>query len=250
MDLPEYVSHLLARSPLVLVSAQVNYEEVGSEVIHPQARDVQRRLGKEWAQLQTAPRVTANLTSFGITSEPPRQAYRLLTEDSNWAILLNPDSVSIETRVYPGWAQFREKVSNLVRAVSEVFDPAREHRLGLRYVDQVALPAGYGDWEGLIPDGMLGMVLDERLRDGVLASDQRVLLQMEAGVRCVFRHGLFADESGRPGEAYLLDYDLFRDDQRDFDSDQIAESYDQLHQHAGTLFRASLSDKLYDWLKG
>lgn len=142
---------------------------------------------------------------------------------------LNPDSVTLETRAYAGWSGFRNLVERLAAAVTAVFDPATELRLGLRYVNQVSLPDGHSAWQGLVPDALLGVSLDSRFAGGVLASDQRLLLQVDDDARCLFRHGLLADpETERLGAAYLLDYDVYREN-RAFDAERTTTGADVLH---------------------
>lgn len=250
MNLPDYVSKPLARSPLVLVALQVSFEEVGREVTHAQARQVQKAAGPMWTQLQSAPLITSTMTPGGVVNEPNRQAYRLLSADSKWSALLNPDSVALETQAYPGWSDMRETVKAFANAIAEVFDPASELRLGLRYIDQVPLPEGKASWEGLIPDSLLGLALDGRVADAVLASDQRVLLQLDEQHRCILRHGLLANPQGEFGKMYLLDYDVYRETSGKYDPGSIVDGAEALHGYIGRLFRACITDELYEWLRG
>jgi uncharacterized protein (TIGR04255 family) len=250
LDLPEYVSRPLARSPLVLVALQINFEEVGREVAHAQARQVQKAVGPLWSNLQANPLVTATMTPDGAINQPNRQAYRLLSADSKWSALLTPDSVVLETQAYPGWEEMSQTVAAFANAIAEVFDPASELRLGLRYIDQVPLPDGKVGWDGLIPDHLLGVALDPRLSDGVLASDQRVLLQVDEQIRCVLRHGLLANSEGEFGKVYLLDYDMYRENAGPYSPGAIVEGAEALHSFIGRLFRASITDDLNEWLGG
>lgn len=250
MDLPEYVSEHLARSPLVLAAAQINFEEVGREVTHMQARSIQKIVGGAWTQLIAAPLISTTLTNTGAVNEPARQAYRLATTDGTWSALINPDSVTVETRAYPGWADMRATIVAFAKAVADVFDPSSELRLGLRYVDQVPLPEGHDDWAGLIPERILGIANDPHLGSGVLASDQRVLLQVAPDARCVMRHGLLADEAGVFGRVYLLDYDIFRENAGSFSAAAVAEGADALHSFVGGLFKASIMPELHQMLRG
>lgn len=250
MDLPEYVSQHLERSPLVLVAAQISFEEVGREVTHEQARRVQRIMGSDWSQLQSAPLMQTTVTPVGAVNEPNRQAYRLTTKDTAWSILLNPNSAAIETRAYSRWDEFSGVLEALSGAVAEVFDPATEQRLGVRYIDQIPLPEGHSDWSKLVHESLLGLTADARFAGSVLASDQRVMLQLDEEARCVLRHGLLPDpESGAVGQTYLLDFDVFREN-RAFDPDSVMRGGETLHHFVGRLFMACITDDLYRWLKG
>ena len=251
MELPEYVSTPLERSPLVLVAAQVNFEEVGREVSHSQARAFQRSLGVDrWRSLQSAPLMQATMTPGGVVPEQNRQAYRLSTRDDTASVLINPDSVTLESRAYTGWDDFRNDLVAMLAALATVFDPGVEQRLGLRYVNQTALPDTDNNWGALVRESLLGLSSDTAFSDGVLASDQRVLLQLDDNIRCLLRHGQLIEQgTGRIGAAYLLDFDVFREGGI-FDTDEAAAGADALHSYVGRLFRACITDRLYDWMKG
>ncbi len=250
MELPEYVSEPLARSPLVLVAAQVNFEEIGREVTHGQARQFQRLLGAPWSELASAPLMQATMTPGGVVSEPNRQAYRLSTADESWSLLINPNVVTVETRTYPGWAGFQQVFAAVARALAQVFDPAAEQRLGIRYVDQIPLPDGHREWTALVRESLLGLTQDPAFAGDVLASDQRVLLQLEEDARCVLRHGQLADPTtGKVGGVYLLDFDVYREG-RPFDAASAMDGVALLHRYVGKLFKACITDELHKWLKG
>lgn len=242
--LPDYVSRPLARSPLVLVAAQLTFEEIGPGVLHAQAREIQGAVGSRWTRLQAQSMVATTATPGGAVSDPRRAAYRLSSGDAQWSALLSPDSVAVETRVYAGWSEMRDTILSFAAAVASVFDPASEIRLGLRYIDQVVLPRGRPGWAGLIPDSLLGITLDAQFASAVLASEQQVVLALDDQSRCLFRHGRLADQAGQPGK-YLLDYDVYRENAGPFAFDLLAEGIDTLHSYVGQLFRASISDELY-----
>lgn len=250
VDLPDYESEKFNRSPLVLVAAQVNYEEVAREIEHRQARNFQGAMGAEWKHLQSAPLIRATMTPQGAVSEPNRQAYRLSTVDDTWSVLINPESVTLESRAYGGWAELRQRFERMVAAVADVFDPATEARLGLRYVNQVRLPDGRTGWDGLLADFLLGLLSDDRFSGCVLASDQRVFIRLDDDTRCLLRHGLLPGEAAAgKSSSYLLDLDVFREN-RDYDTGDAMAGIDRLHQRLGQVFRASIKADLYMWLKG
>ncbi|SEP54098.1 TIGR04255 family protein [Amycolatopsis saalfeldensis] len=250
LDLPLYESIEFAHSPLVLVAAQINFEEVGEDVQHAQARDMQKSMPPEWTVLQNAPQFRTTLTPTGAVNEPKRSAYRLGTADGAWSLVINPDSVTLETRSYRSWDDMFEKLTTIAAAVAGVFDPAQILRVGVRYVDQVPLPDGRDSWQGLIPDSLLGAGLHPVLGQAIVGSEQRHLLQIDDQARCLVRHGMMADERQRPGGVYLLDYDVFNEHPSPFDVQKVRDVADRLHSYAGSLFRVCLTDELYAILRG
>lgn len=247
---PDYVSLELARSPLVLVAAQINFEEVGKDITHSQARDVQRALDPSWTRLQAAPQVRTTLTPSGAVNEPQRGAYRISSQDESRSLVINPDSVILETQAYPGWEKLSDQLYAIAGAVAEVLDPAQQLRVGLRYVDQIPLPEGKSDWVGLIPDELLGVLAHEFFRTLATATEHRCLLQLTRDARCLFRHGLMQVAEPEKGAPYLLDYDVFNDSPTPFDVESLRHAAEELHKYVGSLFVASVTPDLYTWLKG
>jgi len=232
-----------------MVAAQVNFEEIG-QLSHVQARKVQKKLGDEWTGLQPATQVQFAITPSG-PIQATLQAYRLQTSDASWTLSLNPDSATLETNSYAGWDDFIEKFSAAVSAVAVVFDPAQCLRLGLRYIDRIQLPDGKESWAGLIKDFVRGVVDTPTFGSSILGADQRHLLLLDEGARCMFHQGLEIDEKTQlASNGYLLDYDVFVETPRPYDAADIATQADKLHAHVGALFKASIEDELFAWLKG
>lgn len=249
LHLEPYVSEPFKRSPLVLVAAQINYEEIG-DLVHGQARTIQKSLGSFWTALQPANQVRFTITPSGPIQDT-KTAYRLQSADGLWAVMINSDSVAIETRAYDGWKDFAAIVTQAASAVSETLDPSQCLRLGLRYIDQVKLPDGKESWDGLITDSVRGLVNSSRFGNAILGSDQRHLLLLdEDHTRCMFHHGLAEIDGEPPGSTYLLDYDVFLDQPRAFEVDGIAAQAEVLHGYAGALFHVSIEPELHGWLKG
>ena len=250
MDLKDYESRNLTRSPLILVAAQINFEEVAREISHPQARLFQNHIGSEWIQLQATPLVTTTFLPSGAPiQEPQRQAWRFSTKDDQWSVFVRPDNITLETQAYISWPQFAERFAAICSAAATVFDPSSRLRLGLRFVDKIQMPEGKESWDGLITDALLGMASDSRFKDGVLASDQRVLVQYPDGTRCLLRHGIMP-EVGVSLPIFLLDFDVFTEGKDRFDASEIATVSENLHLQMGRTFRTCLSDEMYQWLKG
>ena len=243
LNLPERTGERLSRSPLILVAVQITYEDLG-DVARADARAIQKALGRvDWPGLFSNPIITGLVGPLGINPQPSRQGWRITSPDAVRAVSVAPDNASVETRDYPGWEKFSEHFALLVRALAEDLDPQKHLRLGLRYVNQVPLPEWADSWKDLIPAALLGPVLDDTLRAGITATEQRIVLDVDEGVHCLLRHGMFADTEGV--SQYLLDYDVFGDAQPSFDVHDILSQAEHLHDAVSGLFRATITDKLY-----
>lgn len=248
VNLENYTSRRLNRSALVLVAAQIDFEQVGVEVAHSQARAVQKIMGKEWTNLKATSLAKTTITSEGFKAEPNRQAYRIAKKDDTWAINVRADAITLETNSYQMWPEFEENFKSIVQATESVLDPAQIVRIGVRFVDQFSLPEGFLTWDGLISKSLLGVTADERLGDGVVITDYRTLLEYVDGAKCLLRHGNLLDNSGV--SKFLLDFDVFNDNHESFDPGHILSELNKLHIYAGQTFRTSITEDLYKWLEG
>jgi uncharacterized protein (TIGR04255 family) len=157
LDLPVYRSEPLKRSPLVLVAAQINFEDVG-DLAHTQGRKFQKDIDDRfWTALQPAKQVRFAITPSG-TVQDSRTAYQLQSADGFWTATLNPDSIVIETRSYQNWEGMAARLKAAAQAAASILDPSQCLRLGLRYIDQVQMPPERTAWDGLINDSVRGLV--------------------------------------------------------------------------------------------
>lgn len=238
----------LAHAPINLAALQFHFEDVG-DLVRSDARSVQKALGiKAWSDLQAVQIITGVLGPAGFGQQLPRPAWQLGAPDSSQAVALNSDSAALETNVYPGWERYKATFAQLVHAVSETVSPRESRRLGLRYVNQIAMPSGHGSWDDLIPDELLGPAASRSpFSTGVVATEQRVVLGMEKGLKCLLRHGSFSGPQGQP--LYLLDFDIFRDTPTVFDASAIIEEVEGLHNAVYDLFRVTITAELFQRLR-
>lgn len=236
----------LQHSPLALVAAQVHFEDVG-DVSRQDARALQRLLGKEsWPEIQGQQLLVGVIGPAGIGQQPPRLAWQISQPDRTKVISLNPDSVALESGSYAGWADYAQTLTKLIAAVEEVISPDQVRRVGLRYVNQIALPEGHETWDGLIPNEVLGLAAkDSLVAQDIWATEQRVALKVDDEIQCIFRHGLFTDTEG--DRKYLLDYDIYREASRGFGAAEISRTTEALHERVWLLFRATVTENLFKY---
>lgn len=62
--------------------------------------------------------------------------------DDDGVVILSPDALSVSHfRPYPGWERFREDVVDVLNAYLAVNSPQSFRRIGLRYINDIPLPA-------------------------------------------------------------------------------------------------------------
>jgi uncharacterized protein (TIGR04255 family) len=253
LTLPEVDDRPLARSPLAVVVFQVKYEQnlsigdgdTGLRVYEhlggPDGRYIRvEPIQIVGAALQVSPLGLAQVPSANV----PSRGFRMRNEDGTLILSLMPDFAALETTAYGLWKDdFRERLVELISALSENIKPRVEERLGLRYVNKIVEPgiSTPADFRGIISDGLLGAAADDYWSAGVTGAQQQLEMDVNGGIRCVLRHGTLARNTGIGLEGYLLDIDVFREQPRRFDIDNIGATIDTLNKAATTIFQRSLN---------
>ncbi len=258
LNLPPPDKRQLARSPLSLVVCQVQYEN--SPVVSD-ARFVlgfHEALGGRKGLYPTVEPLQEQRFNISVGTEGPQSAasglqigWRLLSKDRHWAVSIMPTHVSLQTTNYTTWSgDFRKRLHSVLDATAMHVSPALEQRLGLRYVDRVTEPAvdSPQEWRDYIAPEFLGPILHEQLGPAVVASLQQIELDAGEDMRCSIRQGLAPDSAREDSLTYLLDFDIYRQDVRDFDSDDVKGAADAFNVLALQLFQQAVTDRLREFL--
>jgi uncharacterized protein (TIGR04255 family) len=176
--------------------------------------------------------------------------WRLSSESGDWVISLMPDHVSLETTKYTTWEEdFLPRLEAVVSATATHFAPVIEQRVGLRYVDRIeelGLDSILAWSEYIVPE-LLGPIMHPQLGAAITGLGQQLVVRIDEQLRAAIRNGPITDrEDGRVD--YLLDYDVFRQGGRAFDPADLTATAARLNRAAHQLFRASITDKLVDFL--
>jgi uncharacterized protein (TIGR04255 family) len=258
LDLPAPDEALLPRSPLVLVVCQIRFEDMPAVSDARVVLKVQEALGGRTGEY---PKVEKNISQVvnvpviegHVQAAVPQQqtGWRLSSAAGERTIYLMPDSISLETTAYPGWEDFRSRLTRLVDAVCEYIDPALEQRLGLRYVNRITEPvvSHPREWRDYITPELLGPILHKRLGPAIQASQQQLDFDVTGEMQCSVRHGFFSDAARSGAPAYLLDFDVYRQGARAFDRADILETVEQFHRLVLQLFQQSITPRMHDLLR-
>ena len=252
LTLPALDDRPLARAPLAVVVFQVRFEQNlsvgdgdtglriherlgGRDGLYPRVEPLQM-LG---ASVQMGPGL-APITPPTV----PSRGVRMRNDDGTLVLSLMPEFISIETTSYGSWKNdFRDRISEVLNALNDNIQPRVEERLGLRYVNRIVEPevSSPADFRGIISDGLLGPIVDDFWSPGVTGLQQQLEIDVYDDVQCVVRHGTLARSTGIGLDGYLLDLDLFRQQPRRFDVQNIIETSDRINEAATTLFQNSLA---------
>lgn len=180
---------------------------------------------------------------------PMRQsAYDFGAADNAWRVTLTGTFLALRTTRYLRWDDFRSRLTPLVTALIEIYQPAFFSRIGLQYrnvVNRSALGLKDVPWRDLIQPHVAGVLASNSVAEemvvGINTEDQFTLGENTG--RVVLRHGL-----GRlvpSGEKiYLLDADFFNEPKIEvLDAIQQLEGFNR---EARGLLRWCITERLHN----
>jgi uncharacterized protein (TIGR04255 family) len=262
IHLPPADRSRLPHSPLKLVVWQLRFGEESDISEPPFLFALKEALGGDENPYQNSNRhTTQSLTiQMGPGPQPsPNQTaletgWRLTSVDSAWIVTVMPTSLSLETATgYISWSDdFELRLRVLLEAFFEIAEPQLEERLGLRYVDQIAMPNMHSpkEWSKTIHSSLLGTLKHPVLGGALVTDQQHHELQLADGVRCVLRHGFFRDASNGDAWTYVLDTDVSRQELRQMDVDNVERASNAFSEIGTSVFQQCVTQKYLDYLKG
>ena len=261
IHLPPADRSRLPRSPLKLVVWQLRYG-AESGISDPSFLfALKEALGGEESPYPHSNRhSTQSLTIQVGPGQPqgPSQAdletgWRLTSTDSAWVVTVLPTSLSLETATgYISWSEdFEHRLGVLLEAFFEIAEPQLEERLGLRYVDQIAMPEMQNpkEWSKTIHTTLLGTLKHPLLGEALVTDQQHHEFHLADGVRCVLRHGFFRDASNGDAWTYVLDTDVSRQELRQMNVEDVERASNAFSEIGTSVFQQCVTKKYLDYLK-
>lgn len=162
--------------------------------------------------------------------------------DRSWTVSLSNASLGLEAKTYHDFDDFSAELARVLNDAAEVFEPRTEVRLGVRYVNRI-------EDERLSKRGIAFFIQDELASPvGDLGGDlQHSLCELrfrEGSGWLALRHGLIEPN------VYLLDFDNFVEEERNFAPAEIVTRVNDFHGLIERLFAWSLSERYLNELKG
>ena len=239
---PASLAHL-ARAPLKVAVAQVRYAPIHAVEKRDLVADFEARLDRRYVaeDAQTSQRITIQVGPSpaipSIESPIADTVWPFRDDERGYSVSLGNSSLAVEADAsYHDFPQFLREFKTAVESCAEVFEPKRETRLGLRYINEIVDERLREDIRSVISEGLAAPV-GKTIRAGLLGSFAEYRVAEKLGVFAI-RHGLVSDSM------YLLDFDYFSETQRDFDPNGIVKTVEGFHDLIEPFFVWSL-DKSY-----
>lgn len=251
------------RAPVVLVALEVRHP--AADPLTPAEHHViKKRLSARFplelpGQFTNIQIVPGSATQPEVTSE---RFPRFLDRSKTLSVSVRREALVVEASRYPGWSKFRDLVVEALDARVETAPVAGVERIGLRYINEVRVPAnGETDWADWVASSLLGPRPDAKITlplgqwqgIGIYGSQPGQMLVLRYGPR----QGFAVDPSSdlrrpRPAEGgsfFLIDIDSFwtpDDVIPEYEREKAIARCDELHEPARALFESVVTNRLRD----
>jgi uncharacterized protein (TIGR04255 family) len=209
--------------------AQVRYSPLHAVGNRDLVAEFESRLDSRYVpeSAQTAQAFTVQigpgpLPASAVASAAADTVWPFRDDERGYAVSLGHASLAVEAGPqYHDFPQFLEEFRTAVTACADIFQPKREVRLGLRYVNEITDERLRLDVRSII-NSKLVLPLGTAVEGGLLRSFGELRVKESLGT-FVIRHGLVDDAT------YLLDFDYFSETERAFDPQQLLASVEGFH---------------------
>lgn len=188
---------------------------------------------------------------------------RWTSRDKRTALSIRPDSLLIETTDYGSYDRMRELLDVVLQARISVAAPVGVERIGLRYIDEIRVPAENGgsapDWDRWVDASLLGPAhIGAELGLAPVVNEGVFVFSGGSDHALVLRYGAQSDYAVQstpdlrrplppPGPLFKLDIDSFwqaADEVPEFDPALILRQADALHEPVRGVFESVITDRL------
>ena len=236
---------LLAPAPLVQVIAQVRFNSQSQFTSQQGVTLVQDQIVSRYPRLLAQPQAQFTALPGGMATQQMPQ-WRMTDLASAWSVVLAPEQVAVETSAYVDWSDMRERLVEVLEAISNVSPPRIRERVGLRYVNHI--PAGsQSDFQDRVREDLLGVSTEPGWSDHLRVSLSQIVLG-EGSTQLALRTGFGADVD--PPGVFIVDIDCSDEVPQTFDAVETVQYFDQFNDACYRCFRWSVAEGYRSSLEG
>jgi uncharacterized protein (TIGR04255 family) len=221
----------LGGAPLAQVIAQIKFNGQSSLATHQGIGVLHDALADRYPRLLAEQQAVITAAPGGVSTAQIPQ-WRMTDLNGEWAVVLGPEQLTLETTAYAAWDSLRDRLGQAVDALTDVARPRVRERVGLRYVNHVPADES-GSFTGRIRAELLGLSGVAGWRDAMTASLSQTVL-IDENTQMALRYG-----SGAPivqGDVFVLDIDCAHERPVEFDIDEVMAYFDTLNDAAYRCF--------------
>jgi uncharacterized protein (TIGR04255 family) len=260
---PNYQRVIYERNPLVEVICQVRFPAILRIDVEPPAAfqdairatfpiltestglDAPLSIPPEMAQ-QLPPQLTQQLSALRMAIGSGQKSYTFASEDGDWAIALTRDALSLTTKRYVHWEEFRDRLRPAVDALVAQYQPSHFARVGLRYRDIICRSdLGLDDvpWADLLEPHIAGELSSPAIASDITLAARQLLVSLpDLGGQVLLQHGL-SQRDAPQDTCFVIDADFHSTARTEVAN--VWGLLEGLHGQAGRLFRWCIRDQLH-----
>jgi uncharacterized protein (TIGR04255 family) len=247
----EYTRVPLEKPPLQLVVAQVQFPPILGLVEPRLLSQFQEAIRDDYPRLSRVETVEVSVGPGGLEARPsPSLSWAFEDSSQTWRVVIDANSLSLETRKYDEYPELRRRLLVLVGTLVDVANPTERTRLGLRYVNHIRIDdaTGIDALRPLFRSELFGLAAppDIAPEDAIKHSLGETRFADDEG-QLVARYGYVVggqDLEGKPSRlpTFLLDIDHFDVRIRtSLSMDEIGTQLDDFHEGIYRVFRWALT---------
>lgn len=268
MAFPKSTREVYEKNPLVQVTCGLRFPPILS-IISKEPAEFQERIRTYYPLYETGFVLTPLLQQVVPGAISPQAlpsglptVHRFISADRTAEIDLARDFISVSTKKYRRWEEFRENIELAMSALETVYGPPFYVHVELRYqdvIDREELGLGGTPWRELIREPVIGMLAEPALADQVISLQSQTLIDLEEGAllnlvqslgRQVFpqvqiNQQTFSLPAGSP--KYGIDADFYTSKRRS--STEVPADLARFNGQSGYFFRWAITSKLRSALR-
>ncbi|MDO1585639.1 TIGR04255 family protein [Rhizobium oryzicola] len=240
----------LTNAPLARVLAQVRFPEIQSVQDKRFVAGFQERIRRTYPRANFE---TINGVMLGPTPQMTTSAiWRYFDNARKWRISLSDTFMSFETNAYTSRKDFTDRLRDLLEQLGQTIAPTHIDRIGIRYVDQIALEENES-MSHMLRKEMIGV-------NDIIGATHYMVSELEGETkegRVLVRWGHMPPDASHDPEvmpalhqrSWFLDVDSFRsyeEEAVEFNASAAADVIYSLATRAYTIFRWSVTDQFLD----
>ena len=159
-------------------------------------------------------------------------------------ILLSRDAVTLEYDAYHTYEEFKSQFINLTGAIEKTFQNLQIKRLGLRYINEIAIPGPNPfNWKNYLNKNLLGILDVPEEKRHISRAFQVLELNFDE-FNLKFQYGMHNPDFPAPikKKIFVLDYDAYIDGLVMID--ELPTQCEKFHNRIEYLFEKSITDRL------
>ena len=195
-------------------------------------------------KLNVAPEIAQIIGSNQSLSFRGRAVYSFVSADKQWKVSLSRESLSLSTRKYERWEDFKEHLREPLSALIKEYNPAFFSRIGLRYQDVIQkskLDLTDCSWGQLLEPHLAGELSSPDIAQDILSCVNQLILALDEESRVLLNHGFASNQNNET--CYLIDSDFFTEERTE--TNNVIQKLDYFNRQSGRLFRWCISEKLH-----